>query len=289
MLKIKDVRCMEGLMLRSKIKKKYKVAVCLYGHMRTFSLCAPFFKLNLLRYYNYDLFIHTWSKLDHNTKTWHKYQHCSGDVTAVEIHKAYGDINKLVIEEQGSEELGYTCRVSDVEEKISGLIAVTEKDIEKVFVDAHQEYGFSLFGMKSVMHSMANAISFARDHVKQQQVNYDYVVVTRPDIWLKVPFLIDSILTSFTDGEINQNIITSKTHYDFKENICGIDLLFLAKPELIFECMENRQYVINQLLTKSAFFYNPESVFFQILRHSGYDWRPLPLVFKKDYNILRPL
>lgn len=276
-------------MLRRKIKKKYKVAVCLYGHMRTFSRCAPFLELNLLRYYNYDLFIHTWSQLDHNTATWHKSQRCAGDVVEVEIYKAYGDICKLAIEEQQPEDLGYTYPIPNWEEKISGLRAVTKKDIEKVFVNVHKKRCFSIFGIKSVMHSMVNAILSARDHARQLQLDYDYVVVTRPDIWVKTPFLIDSILASFTDEEIKYNVITSKICPDFRQNINGMDLLFLAKPELIFECMENMPYIIDQLLTKSAIFYNPESVFFKLLLYSGYNWQALPLLFNKDYSILRPI
>ena len=48
-----------------------KIAVCFFGHLRTFKRCAPYIKKNLLNHYDCDLFMHTWSEYNHNTKTWH--------------------------------------------------------------------------------------------------------------------------------------------------------------------------------------------------------------------------
>ena len=54
--------------------KRLKIAIQVFGHMRTFEKCAPSLKKYFLRYYDCDIFIHTWSTLDHDTQTWHKHR-----------------------------------------------------------------------------------------------------------------------------------------------------------------------------------------------------------------------
>ena len=51
--------------------EKLKIAVCFFGHLRTFEKCAPKLRENMLNKYNCDIFMHTWDKLNHNTLTWH--------------------------------------------------------------------------------------------------------------------------------------------------------------------------------------------------------------------------
>ena len=48
-----------------------KIAVQIFGHLRTFKECFPFLKKNLLDKYDCDVFMHTWDTIDHSTKTWH--------------------------------------------------------------------------------------------------------------------------------------------------------------------------------------------------------------------------
>ena len=58
-----------------------KIAVCFFGHLRTFKECAKHIKHNLLDKYDCDLFMHTWSTYNHHTKTHHENRDIKGDVS----------------------------------------------------------------------------------------------------------------------------------------------------------------------------------------------------------------
>ena len=49
-----------------------KIAIQLFGHLRTYKKCLPALKKHLLNKYDCDIFMHTWDTYNHNTKTWHK-------------------------------------------------------------------------------------------------------------------------------------------------------------------------------------------------------------------------
>ena len=83
-----------------------KIAVCFFGHLRTFKRCAPYIKLNLLEHYDCDLFMHTWSDYNHQTKTWHENQPIEGKVSKQEIIDTYGEFKNIIIEDQIVENLG---------------------------------------------------------------------------------------------------------------------------------------------------------------------------------------
>lgn len=49
-----------------------KIAYCMTGHIRTFNKTFPHFKTHMLDKFPGDVFIHTWSKLDSENKSWYK-------------------------------------------------------------------------------------------------------------------------------------------------------------------------------------------------------------------------
>ena len=49
-----------------------KIAVQLFGHLRTFRECHSYLAKHLLDLYECDVFVHTWSFEDHVDPTWHK-------------------------------------------------------------------------------------------------------------------------------------------------------------------------------------------------------------------------
>lgn len=63
-----------------------KIAICFFGHLRTFKRCAPHLKRNLLDQYDCDLFMHTWSTLNHQTITHHENKNIDGIVTDVNVN-----------------------------------------------------------------------------------------------------------------------------------------------------------------------------------------------------------
>ena len=74
-----------------------KIAVCFFGHLRTFKRCAPYIKFNLFKHYDCDLFMHTWSDYNHQTKTWHENQPIEGKVSQQEIIDTYGEFKNIIV------------------------------------------------------------------------------------------------------------------------------------------------------------------------------------------------
>ena len=77
-----------------------KIAICFFGHLRTFKRCAPHLKRNLLDQYDCDLFMHTWSTLNHQTITHHENKNIDGIVTEKSIIDTYGTFKSILIEKQ---------------------------------------------------------------------------------------------------------------------------------------------------------------------------------------------
>lgn len=134
-----------------------KIAVLFYGHLRTFEKCAKSVRKNLLDLYDCDVFMHTWSTFDHDTKTWHKFKNSNAKRLIVpkieKIKKIYTPKN-LKIEEQNYEDIGL----------------ITFNDVP-----------ISLFGLQKKAHSMVEAI-------RMVDAKYDFILICRPDIILYRPF-----------------------------------------------------------------------------------------------------
>lgn len=47
-----------------------RVALQLFGHIRTYETCYPFLKKNLLDLCHVDIFFHTWNESERKTKSW---------------------------------------------------------------------------------------------------------------------------------------------------------------------------------------------------------------------------
>lgn len=291
---------------RNKIKKKYNIAVCLYGHMRTFEFCAPFLHKNLLRYSNYDLFIHSWTKLNHNTQTWHDGEkHLNThELSCDQVFNAYGEIKNLCIEEQKIEDLGYTRPYVLDNDKLS-----TKKgdDVAQanISLDANDDCfsnvpvtgGFSISGLKSLFHSMSSAIILAKEHAFKNAIDYDYIIVTRPDIWFKKPFMIDTLLAKFSTEQLEHSVVAVASNAKClttnnlePSNLVipwSIDTLFLAQPEVMFRFIEHKDYILNKVIAKEIKLFAPEPIFMAILQRAGYKHQILPLTYNRDLVIQR--
>jgi len=99
--------------------KRLKIAVQFFGHMRTFEKCAPSLKKYFLRYYDCDVFIHTWSTLDHDTKTWHKHKKSGHSIDQSQFENKIQSLyspKKIKIEDQVPEDLGiYEASLTNAE------------------------------------------------------------------------------------------------------------------------------------------------------------------------------
>lgn len=49
-----------------------KIALHLFGHLRTFKECLPTFNQFLIQNHECDVFMHTWDETDRKTESWYK-------------------------------------------------------------------------------------------------------------------------------------------------------------------------------------------------------------------------
>ena len=201
---------------------RLKIAVCFFGHLRTYKKCAPFLRRNLLDNYDCDLFMHTWTTLDHETKSWHDYPKTKGLAAETDIINAYGEFKGLAIEEQKPVDMGtiktkpsHNCPPFDV----------------------------SIFGIGAIFHSIRKSIRLCEEYADPKGVKYDLVLCIRPDIWLKKPLNIEEILESLSEQDIARGFFTI-TNYFTKlvrgfESLSANDVLFFGKPEVISAIFKN--------------------------------------------------
>src|SRR5574344_1911054 len=123
-------------MRKKEKQEKLKVAICFFGHLRSYKKCAPFLRRNLLKYVDSDLFMHTWTTLDHNTKTWHDLKRIDGLTDKKGIIHTYGKFKDIEIEEQKPKDLGNI--------RIKLNYSAKEKQM-------------SIFGIGALYHSMQEA------------------------------------------------------------------------------------------------------------------------------------
>lgn len=143
---------------------KPKIAVQLYGHLRTFEKCAPALKKHLLDKYDCDVFIHTWNKTEHTSRSWYKSEVRNNPLEVGE--KVRRTIDKL-----------YSPTGIKIDD--SDMFA----DVEGHF-GTHSDIQISLKGMKSMTYSLYQTNRLREKYQSEAGTKYDYVLSTRPDILL---------------------------------------------------------------------------------------------------------
>jgi len=194
-----------------------KVAVLLFGHLRTFEYCAPYLKKNFLDKYDCDVFIHTWNTMDSETKSWDnkKSQHCPvTEAIKAKIKKIYNP-RKILIEEQ----------------------VIKEEILVHSLVD---DKSASLAGIHFMFESMNKANLLRKEYEKEKGISYDIVLVTRPDVAF---FRVLELEKTLNEAQIlNLNIDKCRFFaglYGSSETNVRLllsrvsDILFFAKPHVI--------------------------------------------------------
>ncbi len=241
-----------------------KIAVQLFGHLRTYKQCYQSLFQNLLNHYDCDVFIHTWETMDHNTQTWHTYRACETGQSAEKLRREITQI--------------YQPKAVEIEKQIvkdEGVIVANDKEI-------------SLFGMKCMMHSMERANKLREEYQQANNVHYDYVLCVRPDIMLLNPINFEDL----ADDDDGKCLYTAgfykkkKRLNDFKY-IGASDVLFFAKPDVISSVLNDPDAIINQIKNPETTQYGPEySIMYAIEKKKI---RPVLLNYLlfESFNIVR--
>lgn len=240
-----------------------KIAVCFFGHLRTFKECATHIKHNLLDKYDCDLFMHTWSTYNHHTKTHHENRDIKGDVNKNLIVKTYGEFKDITIEKQIVKDMGY--------------------------VNITRSQTISLFGIYSLYHSMKESYSLCERYSREKNIKYDLIVMVRPDIALLDPLELDTYISSISLDELEKAYFTfvggsAKVNIGFR-NLGGNDLMFFGKPNVISSIMNGADTELSRI-GESLKIDLPEHILFNIVKQQGLG---IYIIDYSGWAIIRPM
>ncbi|MCR4555634.1 MAG: hypothetical protein K5766_02375 [Alphaproteobacteria bacterium] len=241
-----------------------KIAVQLYGHLRTYKRCFSALKRHLLDKYDCDIFMHTWDTVDHNTPTWHEYcsQNAMKKIEEKEIIPLYHP-KLLKIENQPLKDLGV-------------LIANKNQ--------------ISIFGIQSMFYSMKSVNGLRQKYEKDKNIQYDFVIFIRPDILLLEDFDIESFIKNYTQKELTARVFHAgklrATNFDF-EWIVGEDTLFFLKPQAADSLFSDLDNLYRYSREQPVIPYGPE--YFLIQEEEKRNLKPVLLQYfwEQHFDILR--
>ncbi|MDR2338109.1 MAG: hypothetical protein LBE20_05630 [Deltaproteobacteria bacterium] len=187
-----------------------KIAIQLFGHVRTFKDAAPHFAKNVIEAncadgYEVDIFIHTWDEVEHNTTNYR----ISGTekleipkTDEQELRRIYNPVAILIEPQLLIEE-------KIIIEKISG----SKRSIKGIYNNAYTTF-------------MANQLRCKYE--KETGATYDWVIQTRPDILFISPFHIDDFFKKHRELSIELD----RDALYFAHNIFNCGAIKLADPRM---------------------------------------------------------
>lgn len=159
-----------------KTPPKRKLALCFFGHLRTYEQTHEAFFQNLIKpnekEWDIDIFIHTWDEFEKSGFAWH---------------------NHL--------------------EKLNGK-KLEAKDIEKL----RQIYKPKALLIETLLQDRGGGISLlksqelARTYAKEQNLHYDYTLVTRADLYFQTPLHLNTFIDFYTTNETMQKFALPQKH-----------------------------------------------------------------------------
>lgn len=183
-----------------------KIALHLFGHLRTYRKCIPSLNKKLIGQNSCDVFMHTWNQVERKTLSWYQSKLSPIDITAddVRVLKEQLPIKKLLISEQ-----------------------VIPSELQDD----------PLIGYKK-MHESIRLSSDLRLNSEYARDKYDLVIYCRPDILIRHPFPLD-VITQFASKSFYENTVFQASYAYSAEGIWvaddygGRDCLFMGSPNIM--------------------------------------------------------
>ncbi len=211
-----------------------RIALQLFGHLRTWdktykNLFKYVIEPNKAKGYEIDIFIHTWDELEHTEpRSWYnKDKKISGKKLTQKqisiIKKKYAP-KKMLIESQLLPTQGYNDKRG-----------------------------------KNIAHTFYQCNKLREEYEKENSINYDLVIVTRPDIKFLFPLQLDRVFEDFTVEELKNTVLYSdipnlvhNVNYNInnRQFIVGCDLFLIGGCEVISTIAEKwyleKRYLIEE-------------------------------------------
>lgn len=246
-------------MLSHQLQSRPRIAVCFYGNLRTFRRCLGALRKNLLDLYDCDIFMHTWDRYDHNSKTWHGFR-CGAD--------------KIV----DKEKIKRLLHISD--DRI--IVEPTPFDDNKNLY-YYEGNTFSSFGLKCVWHAMGAVNKLRYEYARTHGIKYDAVVFIRPDVFLNTKI---DVVHAISNDHALYFVGNLVGQIDDIKQIRASDIFFWARPDVIDSVMEKMTLHIKNGETLSIL---PEGLFIKNIISAG----ATPICcadykYGSDFYILRP-
>lgn len=236
------------------VDKKPKIAVCLFGHLRTYKYCYKFLKENLLDLYDCDVFMHTWSTLSRTQKGGRNELISDNSTLKLkdEIIKLY-NLKDILIEEQKNNESEYGIVMSEINTPLS------------------------LFGMHNMFYSNFKANQLREEYQKKYNVQYDYVICTRPDVILYEKFDIEQQKSGLSQNQLDKAFFcTAGWHPQRRMNdakcAASCNIFYWAKPEIISNACNNFNHILEKFIPDMKLERSSESYLLDMIEDLGYQW-----------------
>lgn len=245
-----------------------RIAVLLYGHLRNFKECAPSLKSKVIEPYNADVFVHTWDVTDHTTMTVRQ-----NGVSRTIVKPVDAEVKKDI-------DFYYNPKALEIEHQEpydKGVVIETEKS------------RFSTVGPHYQFYTLRKANELRKQYERDNNIKYDCVLVTRPDVMFLSDFEISRV---FEQAEkINLDIEKCRFFALSKQssesnlalNINGTnDLIFFGIPTVIDKYIEVNKDIEVKYFKKHLI--NVVSVYTAKEIENGIMPIPIAYVLGEDWN-----
>jgi hypothetical protein len=202
-----------------------RLAIQFFGHLRSFKSSAESFLKNIVvpnerAGYEVDIFIHTWDELEHSTAN---YRNPEG----VNLSKA------VTKEDISTIEFLYHPKKLLVEKQLDVSDEILTEKIGKV--------NRSYKGYVNVAYTVFRGNELRKKYEMETGVNYDWVIVTRPDIQFLKPFEINDIINVYKHYDIDipkkaifhGSNIFGRGFVEDRHLLAGSDIFYLGMPEVM--------------------------------------------------------
>lgn len=244
-----------------------KIAIQLFGHLRTYNQCYQRLFSCLADNYECDIFIHTWDTLDHNTQTWHNFK-VTATATSADIKK--------IIEETYQPKL-YKIEKQKYQEE--GSILANNKAI-------------SIFGMHMMLYSMEECNKLRQEYERKNGVKYDYIVILRPDVELWDSLVLENFTEATPAKDINNSFYFGgffkyKRILNDWRAIGGSDVLFFGASNVIDRVFSHSSDLLDAIKNQELSVYGPEYAFLHAIETMGIKLQFIDYLWGEKYTIIR--